>query len=163
MGSALLTPADYSLAMAAHILDLHAGGLSIVAICAQAGFPSASQLHQWVTHHPDFAEALDVAKRVYSATLINEAVDIADDASRDYKTVTRQDGRQEQVFDHEHATRSKLRVDVRKWVASRVDRGSWGDSKQVDINAKVLTVNMTDDELDKRLEQARMKLIEMES
>lgn len=163
MGSALLKPTAYSQGMAELILELHAGGCSLIAVCSQPGFPTASQLYQWAIHHPEFAEALDVAKKVYSAALVNEAVEIADDASRDYKTVTRQDGRTEQVFDHEHATRSKLRVDVRKWVAARTDRTGWGDSKQVDINAKVLTVNMSDEELDRRLEQVRAKLIEMES
>ena len=161
MGSALFKTAEYSQPLAELVLEQHAGGLSLVAICAQPGFPSASQLYQWSIHHPDFAEALEVTKRVYSAALVNQALEIADDASGDYKTVTRQDGRTEQVFDHEHATRSKLRVDVRKWVASRTDRLGWGDSKQIDLNAKVLTVNLSDDEVDRRLASAMAKLSEL--
>ena len=47
------------------------------------------------------------------------------------------DGKEEAVYDAEHVQRSKLRVDARKWFASKVAPAKYGDKQTIDLNAKV--------------------------
>ena len=154
----LLRPHVYSEAMGRLVVDAIAGGLSPIAVCALPGFPTPRTLRQWCREYPEFERDVTTAEHIRAERLIDEALAIADDTSGDYVTVARRDGREEQVFDHEHASRAKLRVEVRKWIASKLNRRAWGDSKQVDINAKILTINLTDDELDRQLQQAADRL-----
>lgn len=159
--STFLQTTGYNSALAALICEDHAAGMSLANCCRRPGFPSRRTVAEWADNNPDFAETLNKCKLLYADSLVEEMLVIADDSSDDYRDVTRRDGSVERVFDHEHASRSKLRVDVRKFVASRLNRDQWGDSKHIDIDAKILNVHLTDDELDKRLEQARAKLIDI--
>jgi len=154
----LLRPHVYSEAMGQLVVDAIAGGLSLIAVCALPGFPTPRTLRKWCREYPEFERDVTTAEHIRAERLIDEALDIADDSSGDYVTVTRKDGREERVFEHEHASRAKLRVEMRKWIASKLHRRVWGDSKQVDISAKILTINLTDDELDRQLLQAADKL-----
>ena len=158
-----LVPVEYQPAMGVHICERLAGGEPITHICKRPGFPDLSAIYQWVDASPEFAADLEQARRMYGATLVDQAIDIADDDSGDWREVVRKDGTIETVFNHEHATRSKLRVDIRKWVAGKMDRNTYGDSKQIDVNAKILTINLTDEELDKRLAAASTKLLDIQS
>ena len=149
--------------MGLHVCERLAGGEALTRICKRPGFPDLSVIYQWADTSPEFAELFEQARRMYAATLVDQAVDIADDDGGDWRDVVRKDGTVERVFNHEHATRSKLRVDVRKWVAGKMDRHTYGESKQVDINAKIMTINLTDEELDKRLAAASAKLIDVQT
>lgn len=154
----LLTPTVFIEALATLLVERVASGEKVTATCAAPGFPSLWVLRRWCAERPDFAAALNVAQEVRAMVLVDEAQDIADDSSDDWITVVHKDGREEVVLNHEHVQRSKLRVDMRKWIAGRLHREAWGEAKQVDINAKVLTINLTDDELDRQLAQATDKL-----
>lgn len=154
----LLRPTVFSEGLGALVVRTIAAGATITATCATPGFPNPWTLRRWCHERPDFARDVDTAQRVRASGLIDQAMGIADDDRADYVAVTRKDGRIEMVFNHEHVARSKLRVDTRKWVAGRLDRSSWGDSKQVDVNAKILTISLSDDELDRQLRQAADKL-----
>jgi hypothetical protein len=110
----------------------------------------------------EFAEALELASAIKADLLVEQAQDIADDASQDYKDVTRRDGRVERVLDAEHVNRSKLRVHIRQWAATRLSRKAWGDAKQIDIDATLSVQNLTDEEIDRRLLAANARLIEIE-
>ena len=149
---------DYSPALAHLVVLSIAGGQTLTATCSQPGFPSPWVLRRWCRENPELAEDIQTAQYVRAHVLVDEAQAIADDATGDYRTVTRRDGRQEEVFDHENVARSKLKVDVRKWIAGKLNRAAWGESKQIDIDAKVLTVSLSEEQLDKRLHAATEKL-----
>lgn len=156
--SDLLRPTVYMDSLAAMVVQNIANGATLTATCSMPGFPTPWVLRRWCGERPDFAEALNMAQEVRAAVLVDQAQDIADDASNDYIMVLRPDGRYEEVVNHANVQRSKLKVEVRKWVAGRLHRAAWGDSKQVDINAKVLTMSMTDEQLDEALAKATDKL-----
>jgi hypothetical protein len=75
-----------------------------------------------------FGERYARAKEIAAHMLAEEIAEIADDGSRDY-TVT-EDGRE--IPDHDHINRSKLRVDSRKWLLSKLLPKKYGD--KVDLN-----------------------------
>ena len=56
-----------------------------------------------------------------------EILEIADDASRDTKIVTNKNGSTSEVADHEWINRSKLRVDARKSLKSKIAPKKYGD------------------------------------
>lgn len=64
--------------------------------------------------------------------MADELVEIADDGTNDY--VEREvDGGVRVVFDGEHFQRSRLRVDTRKWVLSKVLPKIYGDKIGVEV------------------------------
>ena len=66
------------------------------------------------------------AREALADVYADEIIEIADDGSRDYKTLD--DGRE--VPDQDHIARSRLRVDARKWAASKLAPKKYGDKIQ---------------------------------
>ena len=56
----------------------------------------------------------------------DEILEIADDASQDYKLVVK-GGERRWVFDQEHLQRAKLRIDSRKWMLAKLSPKKYGD------------------------------------
>src|SRR5258707_1135198 len=63
----------------------------------------------------DFRDQYARAREEQADKLFREIIEIADDASGDYVTIS--DGKR--IVDHENVQRSRLRVDARKWTAAR--------------------------------------------
>ncbi|HCE6991259.1 TPA: hypothetical protein NOV39_001187 [Pseudomonas aeruginosa] len=63
------------------------------------------------------------AREAQADTLAEEILQIADDGSND--TYTDDEGRTH--VDYDHISRSKLRVDARKWLASKMAPKKYGD------------------------------------
>jgi hypothetical protein len=152
---------DYSDAMGEAVLQLVAQGKSLVDIGKLPGYPGAGTVMGWLQREPDFAQAMQLANAARAEYLVDEALSIADDSSQDYQYKTMRDGRQELVYNHEHPARAKLRVQARQWIAARLDRNAWGDKSHVSIDQRILTVNLTDEEIDKRLAAAQARLLEL--
>ena len=94
--------------------------------------PDKSTVLRWLADDSrrEFRDHYARAREVQADTLAEETVEIADDSSRDFKTVIR-DGVEVQVFDHEHVQRSRLRVDARKWFASKLAPKKYGDKLEL--------------------------------
>ncbi len=60
----------------------------------------------------------------------DEALEIADDGSNDWMKRQGEDGEVHVIYDHEHIQRSRLRVDTRKWLLSKVLPKVYGDKPQ---------------------------------
>ncbi len=76
--------------------------------------------------HEDFMDQYARAREAQAEVRADEIVDIADDESGDF--TTDEDGKR--VVNHEHIQRSRLRVDARKWVASKLLPKRYGDKLQ---------------------------------
>lgn len=109
------------------ICDGIAVGKSARAMCVEVGI-AQDTLWRWLNDDKTFSEQYARAKEECADYLAAEIVEIADDGSRDY-TVT-EDGRE--VPDHDHIARSRLRVDARKWYASKLAPKKYGD--KLDMN-----------------------------
>ncbi len=84
-------------------------------------------IYKWRIKHKDFAEMYAQAKRDQAEILIEEVREISDDTSRD--TLLRQDknGDDYEVCNTEWIARSRLRVDTRKWLASKLIPKVYGE------------------------------------
>ena len=105
--------------------------------------------------HPEFSEQYARAREAQADKLAEEALQIADDGRSD----TYVDGDGNVKTDTEVIQRSKLRVDTRKWLASKMAPKKYGDKVAIggaDDLGPVQTVNreMTDAERAVRLSRA---------
>lgn len=113
------------------IIERMVEGESLRSICRDEGMPSASTVFRWLDEDTDearaFREQYEQACRARAAALFDDIIEIADDGTNDYVERLRGDGEKETAFDREHVQRSRLRVDARKWVASKLDPKKYGD------------------------------------
>lgn len=122
-------PSGYSEELAESLCDHLAEGGLAVEWCRQEGRPSVSTIHRWMQAHPAFREAYARAREVGLHVMAEEVIAVSDDSSGDW----RKDENGNDVLDHEHVQRSRLRVDSRKWLASKLLPKVYGDKQQTEI------------------------------
>ncbi len=107
-------PTDYSQETADLICERLVSGESLRAICRDDEMPAISTVFRWLGLHPEFSEQYARAREEQAEALADEIVAIADKDS---------DGDDSAVL----AARDRLRVDARKWVASKLKPKKYGD------------------------------------
>lgn len=113
-------------AIMAQVCDLMAQGQSVRAICkANPDFPREYTIRQWGMA-PEFATQYARAREAMLDFWADEIVDIADDTSRD--TIETEKG---EIPNTEWINRSRLRVDSRKWIMSKLSPRKFGDRIEV--------------------------------
>ena len=80
----------------------------------------------WLAREPTFQERYARAKEMQADLLAEEILDIADDGSNDFMTIIKNDV-EYTVENKEWLNRSRLRVDSRKWIASKLKPKKYGD------------------------------------
>ena len=73
-----------------------------------------------------------LAKEESADALVEDILDIADDGSNDWMAVHGKDGSEAWKLNGEHVQRSRLRVDTRKWIASKLKPKKYGEKIEVD-------------------------------
>lgn len=111
---------EYSPEIADAICELIAEGKSIRTICKVDEMPAMSTIFKWLSEQSKFSEQYARAKEVQAECLADELVEIADDISND---VTGELEMPNAVA----VQRAKLRVDTRKWIASKLLAKKYGD------------------------------------
>lgn len=86
-------------------------------------FPTDSMIYEWKLDHPEFAIKYAQAKRNQAEILAEEISHISDDGTND--TMIDDQGRT--VITHDVIQRARLRVDTRKWLASKLLPKLYGD------------------------------------
>ena len=125
----MATPREYDPETGDAICERLIEGESLRSICRDPAMPATSTVCKWLANTPAFAEQYTRAREAQADTLADEIVDIADDGRRDY-TNDPETGRE--IVDHDHIARSRLRVDARKWVASKLKPKKYGDSTRLE-------------------------------
>ena len=124
----------YSAELADEVCALVAEGKSLRQITEQPGMPSSRRAVQhWMTRFPEFREKYECAMMLCAEFWAHEIIEISDDSAGDY--VITEDGRR--VVDNEHINRSRLKVDSRKWLLSKLLPKRYGDRIQADMKVAV--------------------------
>jgi hypothetical protein len=106
-----------------------ARGETLKGICRDEEFPPESTVRRWALEDVDgFAARYASARQVGLDAMADQLLEIADDASKDYKL----DSHGNLVPDHEHIARCRLRIDTRKWYLAKLAPKCYGD--KVDVN-----------------------------
>ncbi|MBN2569994.1 MAG: DNA packaging protein [Deltaproteobacteria bacterium] len=113
------------------ILELMRSPMSLRRACLEVGVPPSTVIH-WKNDNPDFGAQYAIARMDQAEAYIDEIMDIADDNSLDKEVIEDKDGNIKTIINHDHINRSRLRVDTRKWYASKVLPKLYGDKLQVD-------------------------------
>lgn len=122
-------PSDYSDDLAAAICAELATGRSLRSVCEAANMPSTTTFFVWLGKYPAFREQYARAKEESADALVEDMLAIADDGLND--TYTDADGNDRTMPDV--IQRSKLRVDTRKWIASKLKPKKYGDKIQQEL------------------------------
>jgi hypothetical protein len=105
-------PSKYSPALAAKICAQLAQGKSLRTVCKPASMPSCVTVFAWMPKYPDFLKQYEEAVSQRTDAHIEEMLDIADNGKED-------------------AQRSRLRIDTRKWIASKLKPRKYGDKLEI--------------------------------
>ena len=149
-------PSIYNPELAAQICEHIAQGKSLRTIAEMEGMPHQATIMAWLDgSHPDFSEQYARAREAQADKLAEETLLIADESSQD--TYVDADGSVK--TNTEAIQRSKLRVDTRKWLASKMAPKKYGDKVAIggadDLGpVQTVTKEMTDAERAVRLSRA---------
>lgn len=125
-------PVRFSMDLALRICERMATGESLRSICKSPGFPSEAAVRQWaIADREGFASHYARAREAQMDALAEDLLEIADDSAGD--TVTDADGNEK--TNQEAVARSRLRVDARKWLMSKIAPKRYGDKMEHEHNA----------------------------
>lgn len=137
-------PTDYSEALVTAICVAIAEGMSLRKVCELETMPSISTVMRWLAdeRYGAFREQYVRAREAQADVMAEEILQIADDGRND----TQVDDEGRVIVDHDHIARSRLRVDARKWLASKMAPKKYGDkitAEHTGPNGSALQVNST--------------------
>jgi hypothetical protein len=114
-------PSIYSESVVYEILDRMSKGESVHAICKLDHMPDRSTVNAWKRDDlHGFSARYEAAYLERAHHWADEIVEIADNSTNDYMEKEGKDGSTYMALNPENIQRSRLRVDARKWVASKL-------------------------------------------
>lgn len=118
--------------MSDRICSRIAAGESLVKICRDSKMPGRSTVMHWILSDNEFRDKYARAKEICAEVFADEIIEIADDGTND----TYVDDNGNDKIDYDVIARSKLRVDARKWAASKLAPKKYGEKLQQEITGK---------------------------
>ena len=148
-------PTKHTEALAREICQCMADGASLRGICRAERMPAESTVRGWAIDDVEgFSAQYARGVELRAMRWAEEALEIADDGSNDWIKRQSEGGEIHVICDHEHIQRSRLRVDTRKWLLSKVLPKVYGDKLQHTgdgggpIRVRPDLSKLTDEELD---------------
>jgi len=131
-------PSGYSEELANEICLRLSYGEGLVKICRDEHIPARSTVISWLFKNKEFADRYAQAREAQADFLLEELLDIADSAEGDM--LLDKDGNPTGKVNHENINRSRLRVDTRKWVITKLAPKKYGDRVE-EVAKEELTVH----------------------
>jgi len=136
-------PTIFSEQLAANFLEQVATtSFSLRTICNDELMPSVSTIFRWINENEAFKEQYARAREAKADLLAEEILEISDDGSNDLMTIVKGDQSYE-MENKEVVNRSKLRVDSRKWLASKMMPRKYGDKIQTEHSGEINLTQIT--------------------
>lgn len=143
-------PTDYTEELAAHICTELAAGRSLRDVCKSDDMPAESTVRAWaVEDRNGFSAQYTKAREIGYQSMADELLEIADDGRNDWMERRGEEDAGWQA-NGEHIQRSRLRVDTRKWMLSKVLPKVYGDRQEINHSGELAVKtshDFTDDEL----------------
>jgi len=99
--------------------------------------------YEWIRENEEFAKRYARAKEDQADILVDEMIEIADDKSRDTMLIPDGNGGMKEVEDREWVSRSRLKIDVRKFIAMKLKPKKYGDKIQTEHSGEISINNIT--------------------
>lgn len=133
----MATPMPYDPEIGDQICEWLIQGKSLKSCCERPDMPSVVTVFKWLRTSEEFANLYAQARDQQADTLADQLQEISDNPTGDVQ-------------------RDRLRVDTRKWIASKLKPKKYGDRVEVEHAGTVKHVaQMTDEELEKIARQGR--------
>lgn len=112
---------------------LASSSISVRELALQDDMPCEVTIYKWLNQNEDFAKKYAHAKKSQMDYMAEEIIDISDNAANDYmlRQGRSDDKESGYVTNGEAIQRSKLRVDSRKWLMSKLNAKKYGDKTQL--------------------------------
>jgi hypothetical protein len=94
--------------------------------------PNITSVFKWLAKFPEFANQYARAREEQAEAFADEIVAISDE--NDGKAIMSDGQEVAVVFDSTAVARNRLRVDARKWVASKLKPKKYGDKIQQEVS-----------------------------
>jgi hypothetical protein len=114
----------------------------LVSICKDKDL-NANSFYEWLSKDKNLGDKYARARELQAEYLADQIIEIADDGTNDYMTIVKGDV-EYNVEDKEVTNRSKLRVDARKWKASKLAPKKYGDKLDIEATVQSIKVRVTD-------------------
>lgn len=129
-------------ALLATICERIASGESLRSICSSEGMPAMSAVFTWLSDDDKFQEQYAHAREAQAEAFADEIVAIADEPPNVVPVKGGEEGETTEVqLDGAAIQRQRLRIDARKWVASKLKPKKYGDKVDVE-HGGTLTVEV---------------------
>ena len=145
-------PSKYSKKLSDEICAQLADGKSLRTVCLPDDMPDKATVFRWLRTNEEFRDQYARAKEESADALTDEMLDIADDGSNDWMKRHGKDEEDYWVVNGEHVQRSRIRIDTRKWIASKLKPKKYGDKTVIagdpdnPIKTQALPFDFTDPE-----------------
>lgn len=144
-------PSEFKIEVVTEICEFIAStneGLEAI-LAKNEDYPSASIFYKWLKDgNKELLELYASARARQADRLAAEILAISDDGTNDTMTVTIGKDTKE-VEDKEWVNRSRLRVDSRKWLASKLAPKKYGDKLEVESTNMVIIPDLTPEQKQK--------------
>lgn len=112
-------PSIYTHDLRERICSQIADGMSLRKICLQKDMPTVGTVCLWLAEDREFSEQYARAREAQAETMADEILDIADEIPPMNPTTG--------AYDSGAVNHQRLRIDSRKWVASKLKPKKYGD------------------------------------
>lgn len=119
-------PSSFTQAVADEICSQLAEGKSMRTVCLAEDMPDKATVFRWLRTMPTFCDQYTRAKEESADALVEEMLDISDDASNDWMERNAGDNAG-WLANGDHIQRSRLRVETRKWIAAKLKAKRYGE------------------------------------
>ena len=110
-----------------------AKGISLVRICEADDMPEVRSIYRWRREHESFSQNYTRAREDQADFHAEEILEISDNGSNDWMAEHDPDNPGYKL-NGEHLQRSKLRVDTRKWIASKFKPNTYADKIKQELS-----------------------------
>ena len=145
-------PSKYTQELADIVCERLALGESMRSVARDEAMPAVSTLFKWIRELPEFSAQYDKAKIESADCLVEDMLDIADNQAAQDVTI---DGETFSAVTAVGVSHAKLRVDTRKWAASKLKPKKYGEKIAQEITGKdggaIEVADMSDREIARRL------------
>lgn len=157
-------PTIFTKHLADDICSRLADGESMRSVCRDDSMPAMTTVFRWLRESEEFQQQYTIAKEESADAMVEDMLDIADNQVAnpvlvdDVPLVV--EGKMVTTVDGPAVNHAKLRVDTRKWAASKLKPKKYGDKVTTEHTGTVGITDMTEDELDRRLYELTRELDE---
>lgn len=127
-------PSDYSQELSDKLCALLSEGMSMHRACEPDDMPNKRTVFRWLRTNEEFCHQYENAKAEAADFLAEEMIEIADDGTNDFMKSLGDDETESYRYNGEHVQRSRLRIDARKWIASKLKPKKYGDKVKQELS-----------------------------